>query len=94
MRKAGQVGLWLVLVAASWMPVTATAQDGTHDIPPLRIESDPQLAAANKTWNDAWRANVEAHLRTVAARGTPRGLLVAGWLWPVEENTGRARAHK
>lgn len=86
MRKAGQAGMWLALMVASWMPVSAMAQEGPPDIPPTRIESDPQLAAANKAWHDAWRANIETHLRTVAARGTPRDLLVAGWLWPMESD--------
>ncbi|MBD9480509.1 hypothetical protein [Pseudoxanthomonas sp. PXM02] len=86
MRKAGQVGLWLVLVVASWMPVSAMAQDGPPESPPSRIESDPALSAASEAWHAAWRKDVQAYLRTVAARGMPRDLLIAGWLWPVESD--------
>lgn len=84
MRKAGQVGLWLALIAVSWLSSSAVAQEGPPRVAPGRIASDPRLAAADRAWHDAWRANVEAHLRTVAARGTPRDLLAAGWLWPME----------
>lgn len=38
----------------------------------------------DEAWREAWRGNVEVHLRSVAARGTPRDLLAAGWLWPME----------
>jgi hypothetical protein len=88
MRKAGQVGLWLVLVASSWMPLSALAQGDLPPATPYRLESDPRLAAANRAWHDTWRANVEAHLRTVAARGAPRDLLAAGLLWPPEDDGG------
>ncbi|MBL8257820.1 MAG: hypothetical protein JNJ62_14555 [Pseudoxanthomonas mexicana] len=92
MRKAGKVGLWLVLMASVSVPLPALAQEGPPPEVPGRFESDPQLAAASKAWHDAWRANVETHLRSVAARGTPRDLLVAGWLWPLEDDTSRQQA--
>ena len=82
MRTTMQVCTWLVLMASVLAPSLSLAQDGPPPEVPGRVESDPQLAAASRAWHDAWRANVEAHLRTVAARGTPRDLLVAGWLWP------------
>ena len=81
MRTTMQVCTWLVLMASVLAPSLSLAQDGPPPEVPGRVESDPQLAAASRAWHDAWRANVEAHLRTVAARGTPRDLLVAGWLW-------------
>lgn len=92
MRKAGRVGLWWALVVVSWLPLSALAQDGPPEMPTSRIASDPRLAAASKAWHDAWRVNIEAHLRTVATRGTPRDLLVAGWLWPIEEDVDRVQA--
>lgn len=93
MRKAGQVGLWLVLAAASWTPVAAMAQDDMFpDGPPQLASDEPVVAAASTAWHDAWRASVETHLRAVAARGTPRDLLVAGWLWPVEDEEERIEA--
>lgn len=70
MRKAGKVGLWLVLLASVSVPLPALAQESPPPEVPGRVESDPQLAAASKAWHDAWRANVETHLRSVAARGT------------------------
>ena len=82
MRMTMQVGMWLVLMASVLAPSLSLAQDGPPPEVPGRVESDPQLAAASRAWHDAWRAHVEAHLRTVAARGTARDLLVAGWLWP------------
>ena len=82
MRKAIQAGTWLVLMASVFASSAPFAQEGPPPEVPGRVESDPQLAAASKAWHDAWRANIEAHLRTIAARGTPRDLLVAGWLWP------------
>jgi hypothetical protein len=84
MRKAGQVGVWLVLIAASWTSAATMAQEGPLPVPPGRVESDPRLTAMDEAWRKAWRSNVEAHLRSVAARGTPRDLLAAGWLWPME----------
>lgn len=93
MRKAGQVGLWLALVVAAWIPVSAMAQEGMFaDGPPQLASDEPGLAAASTAWHDAWRVSVETHLRTVAARGTPRDLLVAGWLWPVEDDEARIEA--
>lgn len=93
MRKAGRVGLWLVLLASVPVSFPALAQEGPPPEVPGRVESDPQLAAASKAWHDAWRANVETHLRSVAARGTPRDLLVAGWLWPMQyDEAGRPGA--
>lgn len=93
MRKAGRVGLWLTLLASVSGSLPALAQEGPPPEVPGRVESDPQLAAASKAWHDAWRANVETHLRSVAARGTPRDLLVAGWLWPMQyDEAGRPAA--
>lgn len=93
MRKAGKVCLWLVLMASVSVPLPALAQEGPPPEVPGRVASDPQLAAASKAWHDAWRANVETHLRSVAARGTPRDLLVAGWLWPMQyDEAGRPEA--
>lgn len=93
MRKAGRVGLWLTLLASVSVSLPALAQEGPPPEVPGRVESDPQLAAASKAWHDAWRANVETHLRSVAARGTPRDLLVAGWLWPMQyDEAGRPAA--
>ena len=82
MRKAMQIGTWLVLMASLLAASPCFAQDGPPPDVPGRVESDPQLAAASEAWHAAWRANIETHLRTVAARGTPRDLLIAGWLWP------------
>ena len=82
MRKARRAGL--VLIAMAWLSSSALAQEDVPHAVHSRIESDPQLLASYKAWQDAWRANIEAHLRTVASRGTPRDLLVAGWLWPME----------
>ncbi|WP_062358185.1 hypothetical protein [Pseudoxanthomonas mexicana] len=93
MRKPGKVGLWLVLMASVSVPLPALAQEGPPPEVPGRVESDPQLAAASKAWHDVWRANVETHLRSIAARGTPRDLLVAGWLWPMQyDEAGRPEA--
>ncbi|WP_313927273.1 hypothetical protein [Pseudoxanthomonas sp.] len=93
MRKAGKVGLWLVLLASVSVPLPALAQESPPPEVPGRVESDPQLAAASKAWHDAWRANVETHLRSVAARGTPRDLLIVGWLWPMQyDEAGRPGA--
>ena len=89
MRKAVHAGLWWVLVVASWMPSPVMAQEGAPTEVSSRVESDPRLAATSKAWHAAWRTNVEAHLRAVAARGAPRDLLVAGWLWPDEERAER-----
>ncbi|NCT70915.1 MAG: hypothetical protein GXC75_08220 [Xanthomonadaceae bacterium] len=82
MRTAMQIGTWLVVMASVLSASPSFAQEGPPPDVPGRVESDPQLAAANDAWHATWRANVEAHLRAVAARGTPRDLLVAGWLWP------------
>lgn len=82
MRKAMQIGTWLVVMVSVLAASPSIAQEGPPPEVPGRVESDPQLAAASQAWHDAWRANIETHLRTVAARGTPRDLLVAGWLWP------------
>ena len=82
MRKAMQIGAWLVMMASAWVASPSIAQEGPPPEVPGRVESDPQLAAASQAWHDAWRANIETRLRSVAARGTPRDLLVAGWLWP------------
>ena len=84
MRKAGQVGVWLVLIAVSWTSAGTRAQEASPSVPASRVESDPRLSAADEAWREAWRGNVEVHLRSVAARGTPRDLLAAGWLWPME----------
>ncbi|UOV03776.1 hypothetical protein MUU75_11365 [Pseudoxanthomonas mexicana] len=92
MRMTMQVGVWLVLMASVLAPSPAPAQEGPPPEVPGRVESDPQLAAASRAWHDAWRANVEAHLRTVAARGTPRDLLVAGWLWPRSDDDADTQA--
>ena len=92
MRKAMQAGTWLVLMASLFASSAPFAQEGPPPEVPGRVESDPQLAAASKAWHDAWRANVEAHLRTVAARGTPRDLLVAGWLWPRSDDDADIQA--
>ena len=92
MRTTMQVGMWLVLMASVLAPSLSLAQDGPPPEVPGRVESDPQLAAASRAWHDAWRANVEAHLRTVAARGTPRDLLVAGWLWPRSDDDADTQA--
>lgn len=92
MRMTMQVGVWLVLMASVLAPSPAPAQEGPPPEVPGRVESDPQLAAASRAWHDAWRANVEAHLRTVAARGTPRDLLVAGWLWPRSDDDADTHA--
>lgn len=93
MRMTKQVGTWLVLMASVLAPSPALAQEGPPPERTSRVESDPQLAAASRAWHDAWRANVQAHLRTVAARGTPRDLLVAGWLWPMENDEGLIQAN-
>ena len=85
MRKAGKVGLWLALMASICVSSPAVAQEGPPPEVLGRVESDPKLAAASKAWHDAWRASIETHLRAVAARGTPRDLLIAGVLWPLEE---------
>ncbi|MCR6625574.1 MAG: hypothetical protein NVV67_04765 [Pseudoxanthomonas sp.] len=82
MRTAMQIGTWLVVMASVLSASPSFAQESPPPDVPGRVESDPQLAAANDAWHATWRANVEAHLRAVAARGTPRDLLVAGWLWP------------
>lgn len=82
MRTAMQIGTWLVVMASVLSGSPSFAQEGPPPDLPGRVESDPQLAAANDAWHATWRANVEAHLRALAARGTPRDLLVAGWLWP------------
>lgn len=82
MRKARQIGAWLVLMASALVSSPSFAQEGPPPEVPGRVESDPRLAAASQAWHDAWRVNIETHLRTVAARGTPRDLLIAGWLWP------------
>ncbi|SDQ24345.1 hypothetical protein SAMN05428982_0252 [Pseudoxanthomonas sp. CF385] len=84
MRKAGKMSVWLAVMATMWVSSSAMAQEGPRPVPPGRIESDPRLARAAEAWHRAWRANVEDHLRAVAARGTPRDLLAAGWLWPME----------
>lgn len=86
MRKAGQVVVWLVLIATSWTSASTMAQEGPRSVPPGRVESDPRLAAADEAWRAAWRNNVEVYLRSVAARGAPRDLLAAGWLWPMERD--------
>jgi hypothetical protein len=92
MRKAMQAGTWLVLMASVLASSLSFAQEGPPPEVPGRVESDPQLAAASQAWHDAWRANIEAHLRTVAARGTPRDLLVAGWLWPRSDDDADIQA--
>jgi len=92
MRKAMQIGTWLVVMASVLAASPSIAQEGPPPEVPGRVESDPQLAAASQAWHDAWRANIETHLRTVAARGTPRDLLVAGWLWPMENDEARLQA--
>ena len=92
MRTTMQVCTWLVLMASVLAPSLSLAQDGPPPEVPGRVESDPQLAAASRAWHDAWRANVEAHLRTVAARGTARDLLVAGWLWPRSDDDADTQA--
>ena len=92
MRMTMQAGMWLMLMASMLAPSRSLAQDGPPPEVPGRVESDPQLAAASRAWHDAWRANVEAHLRTVAARGTPRDLLVAGWLWPRSDDDADTQA--
>ena len=92
MRTTMQVCTWLVLMASVLAPSLSLAQDGPPPEVPGRVESDPQLAAASRAWHDAWRANVEARLRTVAARGTPRDLLVAGWLWPRSDDDADTQA--
>ena len=92
MRMTMQAGMWLMLMASMLAPSLSLAQDGPPPEVPGRVESDPQLAAASRAWHDAWRANVEARLRTVAARGTPRDLLVAGWLWPRSDDDADTQA--
>ena len=92
MRMTMQAGMWLMLMASMLAPSLSLAQDGPPPEVPGRVESDPQLAAASRAWHDAWRANVEAHLRTVAVRGTPRDLLVAGWLWPRSDDDADTQA--
>lgn len=82
MRKAGRAGLWVIAMACLSAP--AVAQEDEPRLAHSRVESDPKLMASYEAWQGAWRTNIEAHLRTVAARGTPRDLLVAGWLWPME----------
>ncbi|CAN7153691.1 hypothetical protein LJR168_000095 [Pseudoxanthomonas sp. LjRoot168] len=85
MRKAGKRGAWLVATASLFALGSVNAQQQSPPATPVQLTTDaPPLAAVNQAWHDAWRANLEAHLRTVAARGTPRDLLVAGWLWPAE----------
>lgn len=88
MRKAGNMSVWLAVMATMWVSSSAMAQE-PRPVPPSRLESDPQLARAARAWHEAWRADVEAHLRAVAARGTPRDLLAAGWLWPMETDEVR-----
>jgi len=92
MRKAMQVGLWVMASALTVLPSFA------REAPPPevvgRVESDPRLAAASRAWHDAWRANIEAYLRTVAAHGTPRDRLTAGLLWPLEEGGPGAQTRR
>lgn len=90
MRKAGKRGAWLVATASLFALCSVNAQQQPPPATPVQLTTDaPPLAAVNQAWHDAWRANVEAHLRTVAARGTPRDLLVAGWLWTAEADVAR-----
>lgn len=95
MRKAGKSGMWRVAMASLFALGSANAQQQPPPATPMQLATDaPPLAAANQAWHDAWRANVEAHLRTVAARGTPRDLLVAGWLWPAETDVAHIEAQE
>lgn len=89
MRTRTRLALWLGMMASVVAASPTIAQEGPPPEIPGRVESDPQLAAASEAWHGAWRANVEAQLRMVAARGTPRDLLVAGWLWPLENDDAR-----
>lgn len=89
MRTRTRLALWLGMMVSVVAASPTIAQEGPPPAMPGRVESDPQLAAASEAWHDAWRANVEAQLRMVAARGTPRDLLVAGWLWPLENDDAR-----
>ncbi|WP_299344896.1 hypothetical protein [uncultured Pseudoxanthomonas sp.] len=89
MRTRTRLALWLGMMASVVAASPTIAQEGPPPEIPGRVESDPQLAAASEAWHGAWRANVEAQLRTIAARGTPRDLLVAGWLWPIENDDAR-----
>ena len=56
MRKAMQIGAWLVLMASAWVASPSIAQEGPPPEVPGRVESDPQLAAASQAWHDAWRS--------------------------------------
>ena len=75
-----------MLAMAAAAPVFAQAPQ--YDVPPQpvsRLESDPVLARVHAQWVARHRVALETHLRTVAARATPRDLLVAGLLWPPDE---------
>ena len=93
MRKEGKSVMWRLAAASLFALGSANAQQQPPPATPVQLAADAaSQAAANQVWHDAWRANVEAHLRTVAARGTPRDLLVAGWLWPAEADVARIEA--
>lgn len=75
-----------MLAMAAVAPVLA--QVPRYEVPPQpvsRLESDPVLARVHAQWVARHRVALENHLRTVAARATPRDLLVAGLLWPPDE---------
>lgn len=88
MCNARQFVVWLVLMGSALTSDPSFAQQGSGSGARGHVESDTQLAAASEVWHRAWRANIETRLRKVAARGTPRDLLVAGWLWP-QDSEGR-----
>lgn len=75
-----------VLAMAAAAPVFAQAPE--YDVPPRsvsRLETDPVVARLHAQWLAGHRVALEAHLRTIAARATPRDLLAAGLLWPPDE---------
>lgn len=46
-----------------------------------RLQNDPQIKHASEAWTKASREATRQHLRTVAAQGDARSLLVASMLW-------------
>ncbi len=88
-RMSTRLCLAVLAMAAAAAP--AFAQAPQYDAPPQpvsRLESDPVLARVHAQWVARHRVALENHLRTVAARATPRNLLVAGLLWPPDEQAG------
>lgn len=83
--------VWLVAFLAVAAPAAEQEAPG-NALSPDRVASDPALVAASDAWHAAWRESVEAHLRVVAARGTPRDLVLAGLLWPPEDDPARSQA--